>query len=133
MTEAGININDTAYHLDIHKTTAYQTMNRFWQTGFAGDRPKSDRPKKKSPLEEHFILITSKRDRHFPANPVVERLETVSGRRESAKTARNRQRSLWRMVKILTFCPFQNIFIIGIAFHANEIKFCCNDAHKILY
>ena len=37
MAEAGININDVALHFDIHKTTAYRTINQFWQTGLAGD------------------------------------------------------------------------------------------------
>ena len=47
MAEAGININDVARHFGSHKTAVYWTINRFWQTGLAGDRPKSvDRKKK---------------------------------------------------------------------------------------
>ena len=46
IAEAVINIYDVARHFGIHKTTAYRIINRFWQTGLAGDRPKSVRPKK---------------------------------------------------------------------------------------
>ena len=50
MAEAGtcINFNDTARQFGIHQTTAYRTINRFWQTGLAGDSPKSDRREKLS-------------------------------------------------------------------------------------
>ena len=49
MVEAGININDVARHFGSHKTAVYLTINRFWQTGLAGDRPKSaDRKNPKS-------------------------------------------------------------------------------------
>ena len=41
MVEAGLNINDVARKLHIHKTTAYRTVNRFWQTGLAERPPKS--------------------------------------------------------------------------------------------
>ena len=37
MAEGGINIHDAAHLFDIHKTTDYQTINRFWQTGLARD------------------------------------------------------------------------------------------------
>ena len=43
MAEACINFNYVASHVDIHTTIAYRTINRFWQTGLAGDSPKSDR------------------------------------------------------------------------------------------
>ena len=41
MSKAGSNINDVARHFGFHKTTAYRTINRFWQTGLAGERQKS--------------------------------------------------------------------------------------------
>ena len=47
MADACININNVARHFGIHKTTANRTINRFWQTGFAGDCRKSNSPKKK--------------------------------------------------------------------------------------
>ena len=62
MAEAGFNINNVAFHFDIHKTIAYRIINRFVQTKLAGDRPNSGRQKKKlTPLEESFIQITSRR------------------------------------------------------------------------
>ena len=62
MAEAGFNINNVVFHFDIHKTIAYQIINRFVQTKLAGDRPNSGRQKKKLiPLEESFIQITSRR------------------------------------------------------------------------
>ena len=62
MAEAGFNINNVAFHFDIHKTIAYRIINRFVQTKLAGDRPNSDRQKKKlTPLEESLIQITSRR------------------------------------------------------------------------
>ena len=62
MLETGFNINYVAFHFDIHKIIAYQTINPFVQTKSAGDRPRSGRQKKKiTPLEETFIQITSRR------------------------------------------------------------------------
>ena len=62
IAEGGFNINHVAFHFDIHKTIVYRIINRFVQTKLAGDRPRSDRQKKKlTPLEEHFIQITSRR------------------------------------------------------------------------
>ena len=43
MAEAGFNINYVAFHFDIHKTIAYQIINRLVQTKLAGDRPISGR------------------------------------------------------------------------------------------
>ena len=37
MAEGGININDAAHLFDIHKTSDFKTINRFRQTGLAGD------------------------------------------------------------------------------------------------
>ena len=61
ITEAGFNINNVAFHFDIHKTIAYQKFNRFVQTKLAGDRLNSGRWKKLTPLEERFIQIISRR------------------------------------------------------------------------
>ena len=59
IAEAGFNSNYFAFHFDIHKTIAYRIINRFVQTKLAGDRSRSDRPKKKNkiitPLKERFI------------------------------------------------------------------------------
>ena len=71
MAEAGLNINYVAIHFDINKTIAYRIINRLVQTKLAGDRPRSDRQKKKlTPLEERFIHITSKRVTFLTANPL---------------------------------------------------------------
>ena len=43
MAEAGFNINNVAFHFDIHKTIAYRIINRFVQTKLAGDRTRSGR------------------------------------------------------------------------------------------
>ena len=43
MAEAGFNINYVAFHFDTHKTTVYWKINRFVQTKFVGDRPRSGR------------------------------------------------------------------------------------------
>ena len=48
---------------------------------------------------------------------------TVSGTRVSADIVQNCVRCTLRMIKILTFCSYQNMFIIGIALHTNDIKF----------
>ena len=45
MAEVGININDVSRHFGCHKITAYLTINRFRQTGLAGDRDRTDRKK----------------------------------------------------------------------------------------
>ena len=54
VSEAGININDVARHFCIHKTIAYRTTNRLWQTRLAGDHLKSDRPKKTNSIGGTF-------------------------------------------------------------------------------
>ena len=63
MAEAGFNINNVAFHFDIHKTIAYRIINRFVLTKLAEDLPNSGRQKKKklTPLEESFIQITLRR------------------------------------------------------------------------
>ena len=43
MAEADFNINYVAFHFDIHKTIAYQIINRFVQTKLAGDHTRSGR------------------------------------------------------------------------------------------
>ena len=47
MAEAGtcMDINDVACHFGSHKTTAKRTINRFWQTGLAGDCPETRGPR----------------------------------------------------------------------------------------
>ena len=67
MAETGININD-ARHFGIHKTNAYQTINRFCKQGLLETaRNRTDR-QKLNPLEERFIHITSRRGRFLSAN-----------------------------------------------------------------
>ena len=46
MAEVGFNINYDAFHFDIHKTIAYQIINRFVQSKLAWDRPRSGRQSK---------------------------------------------------------------------------------------
>ena len=59
MATVGVSNNDVARHFDIHKITAYRTINRFWQSRSGRDHPKSERPKKKLHLlEECFFHIT---------------------------------------------------------------------------
>ena len=48
MAEAGFNINNVAFHFDIHKTIAYRIINRFVQSKLARDRPNLGRQKKKT-------------------------------------------------------------------------------------
>ena len=49
MTEAGFNINYVGFHFDIHKTIAYQIINRFvLQSGLETARDWSDRRKTNS-------------------------------------------------------------------------------------
>ena len=45
MAEAGFNSDYVAFNFDIHKTIAYQIINRFVQTKISGDRPRSGRQK----------------------------------------------------------------------------------------
>ena len=68
MAEGGIKINNIARLFDIiHKTTAYPKIDCYWQTGFAGESPKSDKPKKLTPLAERFIHISQRWERFLPA------------------------------------------------------------------
>ena len=48
MAEAVFNIYYVAFHFDFHKTIAYRIINHFVQTKLAGDRPRTDRQKKKT-------------------------------------------------------------------------------------
>ena len=87
-----------------------------------------------TPLEERFIHIISRRKKCLSANPFCWRVVTVSGKRGSTKTVRIRLHCTWRMVKILTFCPFQSIskhFMIDTALHTNE-KFLLQRCMHIL-
>ena len=68
MAEAGFIINYVAVHFVIHKTIADRITNRFVQRKLAGDRPRSGRQKKLTPLKECFIEITSRRERFLTAN-----------------------------------------------------------------
>ena len=71
MAEVGFNINYDAFHFYIHKTIAYRKINRFVQTKFAWDHPRSGRQNKKlTPLEKRFIQIISRRVAIFTANPL---------------------------------------------------------------
>ena len=122
MSEAGFNINYVAFHFDIHKTLAYWIINRFAQTKLAGDRPRSDRQKKiLTPQEERFIQITSRQVPFLTANPLCITSRNFCGTRVSTKIVRNHLQCMWRMLKILTFCPFEKRFMKGTALHTNEI------------
>ena len=79
MTVAGINIDDVDLHFDIHKTTAYQIINRIGKTMLAGDHPRSGRLKKNGSFHSYQIF--------FQQTRFAERLGTVS-----AETVRNRLR-----------------------------------------
>ena len=46
MAEVGFNINYDAFHIDIHKTIAYQIINHFVLIKVAWDRPRSGRQNK---------------------------------------------------------------------------------------
>ena len=45
MAEACFNINNVAFHFEIHKTIAYRIIKRFVQTKLAGDCPRLGRQK----------------------------------------------------------------------------------------
>ena len=68
MVKAGFNINYVAVHFVIHKTIAYRTTNRFVQRKQAGDRPRSGRQNKLTPLKECVIEITSRREGFITGN-----------------------------------------------------------------
>ena len=122
MAKAGVSINDVALHFDIHWVTAYRSINRFWQIGLVWDHPRSYKAKENHSTWGTLIHITSRRERFFFGQiRFAERLWTVSGTRVSVKTAQNRLLCTSRMVKILIFCPVQNIFMTGPALHTNWI------------
>ena len=126
MAEAGINITDVSRHFAIHKTTAYQTSIVSGKQGWL-ETVRNRTNRKKNLINVSLILHQGGRE------TLCWRPWDVSGKRRSPKTVRNRLGCSWRMVKILTICIFQSIFMIGIALNTNEIKFCCNDAYKIRY
>ena len=71
MAEACFNINNVAFHFDIHKAIAYRITSRCVQTKLAGDRPRSVSQKKKTnSIGEMFYSDHFKKGDIFTANPL---------------------------------------------------------------
>ena len=120
------------YDTSIPKTTIYRIINRFGQIRLAGDHPRSGRQKNLTPLEERFIPIASRREKCLPANP--QNWEMFLVRKYPPKSSEAVSNARGRMVKILTFCPFQNIFYDrDTALHTNEILQRCMQDLTLIY
>ena len=59
MLIAGMLAKDIARHFQCHKSTISKLLNIFQQTGNVTDRPRSGRPLKTMPREDHFLTTSS--------------------------------------------------------------------------
>ena len=123
MAEVGFNKNYDAFHFDIHKTIAYQIINRYqsFRSNKVGCRPHEigQTDKKLTPLEERLSQITSIRMTFLTTNPLS---ITSSNCLWYVSVHQNRLRCMWRMFKILIYIvPFEIFFMTGTALHTNAI------------
>ena len=81
---------DIAQHFQHHELTISRLLNRFQQTGNVADRPRSGRPCKTMPLEDHFVTTSSRCNRFLSSQKLGCLLRNVTGTRVCERTVRNR-------------------------------------------
>ena len=81
---------DVARHFQRHESTISRLLNRFQQTGNVADRPRSGRPHKTMPLEDHFLTTSSQRNRFVHSRKLSCLRRNATGTRICDGTVRNR-------------------------------------------
>ena len=86
MLTASMSARDVARHFQRHESTISRLLNRFQQTGNIADRPRSGRPRKTTPREDHFLTTPYRRD----SRKYVRLLRNATNTRVCDRTVRNR-------------------------------------------
>ena len=92
LLEGAVRVPDIARRFGCHERTIYRLQSRF-RHGSVKDLARSGRPRKTTPREERYLVMSSRRERFIPSTKLAQRLRHVTGTRISAYTARNRLRA----------------------------------------
>ena len=93
LLEAGTRVADVARSFEGNASTIYCMQACFRQSGSAKDRPRSGRPRIKTPRKVRFMVTSSRRSRFMAAPKLVERLRHATGTLIYVFTARKRLRA----------------------------------------
>ena len=89
MLTAGMSAKDVAQVFQCQSTIS-RLLNRFKQTGNVADRPRSGRRRKTTPLEDHFLTISSQRNRFLSSQKLSHLWRNATGTRVCDRKVRNR-------------------------------------------
>ena len=109
LLEAGMRAADVAGRFGCNERTIYRLQAHFRQTGSAKDRPRSGRPRKKTPHEDRYLVMSSRRNRFMAASKLTEHLRHATGTRITVYTARNRLRA----ARLHSRRPYKGIQLTG--------------------
>ena len=87
---AGMSARYVTRHFQRHESTISRLLNRFQQTGNVADRPRSVRPRKTTPREDHFLTTSSRRNRFLSSRKLGRLLRNATGTRVCDRTVMNR-------------------------------------------
>ena len=90
MVTAGMSARDVARHFQRNELTISQLLNRFQQTGNVADRPRSGKPRKKTPREDRFLTTSSRRSGFLSGRKLDRLLRSATGKRVCDRTVRKR-------------------------------------------
>ena len=105
MLTAGMSTRDIARHFQCHESTISRLLNRFQQTGNVADRPRSDRPRETTPLEDRFSTTSSRRNRFLSSRKLGRLLRNATGTRICDRTVMNRLHA----AGLKACCPYVGI------------------------
>ena len=89
MLTAGRSARDVARHFQSHESTISRLLNRFQHTGKVVDLPRSGRPRKTMPWEDHFLTTSSQRNTFLSSGKLGRLLRNATGTRVCDRTVRN--------------------------------------------
>uniref|UniRef100_A0A8C4ZXH5 Transposase Tc1-like domain-containing protein n=1 Tax=Gadus morhua TaxID=8049 RepID=A0A8C4ZXH5_GADMO len=88
--QGGVSQNQVAALFGVSPSTLSKLKAKFHIMGDVKDRPRSGRPKKTTPQEDHFITLSALRCRRLPSTDLQSRFAGRYVRRIFAQTIRNR-------------------------------------------
>lgn len=77
----------------VNKSTSGRLLRQFREIGRVADRPRSDRPRHTTPLEDRFIVTSSRCKRFMSSGQLLQRVRNATGTTISDTTARRHLRS----------------------------------------
>ena len=93
MFRGGMGVRAFGLHFGVSASTISRLRDRFEHTGSVKDRPRSDRHRKTTDVEDRYIRVTSRRNRFMSAPKLADHLYATSHVRMTPQTIQSRLHS----------------------------------------